>query len=103
MLANLPYVRSAAVPGLPKAASYEPVIALDGGPDGLRVIDRLLAQLLPGPSRRGRRGLLEIGARPGGRRCGRVAESRLPGWSCEIELDLGRLPARRDPPPRQRA
>src|SRR5829696_2616668 len=45
VLANLPYVRSDALPGLPKAASFEPALALDGGTDGLRVIDRLLDQL----------------------------------------------------------
>ena len=42
ILANLPYVRSDAVPTLPVAASFEPTVALDGGPDGLRVIGPLL-------------------------------------------------------------
>ena len=31
VLANLPYVRSDALPELPRATSYEPVVALDGG------------------------------------------------------------------------
>src|SRR5439155_1333740 len=43
--ANLPYVRSGAMPTLPVATSYEPATALDGGPDGLTVIGRLLDQL----------------------------------------------------------
>ena len=33
VLANLPYVRTDALAGLPIAASFEPAIALDGGPD----------------------------------------------------------------------
>src|SRR6185503_5957184 len=48
VLANLPYVRTDAIAGLPIAASFEPRLALDGGPDGLRVIDRLLGQLPEG-------------------------------------------------------
>ena len=90
VLANLPYVRSAAVPELPKAASFEPVVALDGGPDGLRLIDRLLAQL-PGSLAHDGVALLEIGADQAVEMRALVDE-RLPGWSCEIELDLGRLP-----------
>ena len=43
--ANLPYIPSGALPGLPIAASFEPAMALDGGPDGLDVVRRLLAQL----------------------------------------------------------
>jgi release factor glutamine methyltransferase len=90
VLANLPYVRSAAVPDLPKAASYEPAIALDGGPDGLRVIDRLLEQL-PGSLADDGVAALEIGGDQAVEMRA-LAEHRLPGWSCEIELDLGRVP-----------
>jgi release factor glutamine methyltransferase len=90
VLANLPYVRTAAIPGLPIAASFEPALALDGGPDGLRVIDRLLAQL-PGALARDGVALLEIGGDQAVEMRALAAE-RLPGWSCEIELDLGRLP-----------
>jgi release factor glutamine methyltransferase len=90
VLANLPYVRSDAIDGLPKAASFEPVLALDGGPDGLRVIGRLLDQL-PAALEPDGVALLEIGGDqdPGIREL--VAE-RLPGWSCETETDLGGLP-----------
>jgi release factor glutamine methyltransferase len=90
VLANLPYVRSDAVPELPVAASFEPALALDGGPDGLRVISRLLDQLPAGLARDGV-ALLEIGGDQGaGIRA--LVEDRLPGWTCEVELDLGRLP-----------
>lgn len=90
VLANLPYVRSDAVPTLPIAASFEPALALDGGPDGLRVIDRLLG-LLPGALAHAGVAMLEIGGDQAVEMRALVAE-RLPGWSCEIELDLGRLP-----------
>jgi release factor glutamine methyltransferase len=90
VLANLPYVRSDALPTLPKAASFEPVLALDGGADGLRVIDRLVG-LLPEALAVGGAALLEIGGDQAAEMRALVAE-RLPGWSCEIELDLGGLP-----------
>jgi release factor glutamine methyltransferase len=46
ILANLPYVATDALAKLPpQIRDYEPVLALDGGPDGLRVIAKLLAQL----------------------------------------------------------
>jgi release factor glutamine methyltransferase len=90
VLANLPYVRSDAVPTLPKAASFEPALALDGGADGLRVIDRLLG-LLPEALAEGGAALLEIGGDQAEEIRALVAE-RLPGWSCEIEPDLGGLP-----------
>ena len=46
VLANLPYVRGDAMADLPRATTFEPAIALDGGVDGLAVIGRLL-DLLP--------------------------------------------------------
>lgn len=90
VLANLPYVRSDALPGLPKAASFEPALALDGGPDGLRVIARLL-DLLPAAAADGGVAMLEIGGDQAVEMRALVAD-RLPGWWCEIELDLGGLP-----------
>ncbi len=90
VLANLPYVRSDAVPGLPRAAAFEPVLALDGGADGLRLIDRLLGRL-PGSLGEGGVAMLEIGGDQAVEMRALVGE-RLPGWSCEIELDLGGLP-----------
>ena len=88
--ANLPYVRSSAMPTLPIAASFEPATALDGGPDGLTVIGRLLDQLPDALAPDGV-ALLEIGGdqEPELRA---LATERLPGWSCEVERDLGGLP-----------
>ena len=90
VLANLPYVRTDAVPILPVAASFEPALALDGGPDGLRVISRLLDQL-PGGLARDGAALLEIGGDQGAE-IRALVDDRLPGWACDVELDLSRLP-----------
>jgi release factor glutamine methyltransferase len=90
VLGNLPYVRSDVVPELPVAASFEPQMALDGGPDGLRVIARLL-DLLPSGLAADGVALLEIGGDQG-EAIRALATERLPGWSCDVELDLGRLP-----------
>ena len=90
VVANLPYVRTDAIPGLPRAASFEPVLALDGGPDGLRVIARLLDQL-PGSLARSGAALLEIGGDQDAEMRDLAAE-RLPGWDLEVERDLGGLP-----------
>jgi release factor glutamine methyltransferase len=45
VVANLPYIPAGEVPLAPSPASYEPRVALDGGPDGLDLYRRLLAQL----------------------------------------------------------
>jgi release factor glutamine methyltransferase len=42
--ANLPYIPTEKIESL-DVARHEPLAALDGGPDGLRLIDRLLGQL----------------------------------------------------------
>jgi release factor glutamine methyltransferase len=90
VLANLPYVRTEAMPGLPRATSFEPHLALDGGGDGLEIIGRLLNRL---PSVLGIGGvaLLEIGADQRDEIV-RSVEARLPGWRCAVELDLAGLP-----------
>jgi release factor glutamine methyltransferase len=90
VLANLPYVRHDVVPVLPVAASFEPAIALDGGVDGLDIIERLLRQL-PDHLADGGLAFLEIGADQGElvvERCGQL----LPGWRCDVETDLAGLP-----------
>jgi release factor glutamine methyltransferase len=99
VLANLPYVRSDVVPTLPIAASFEPSLALDGGPDGLGVIRRLLERLGEGALAPGGEALLEIGADQEAAIGEAVAEV-LPGWSCRVERDLAGLPrvARIAPP-----
>jgi release factor glutamine methyltransferase len=64
--ANLPYVTTLEWEGLqPEILGYEPRSALDGGPDGLRLIGRLLA-MVPLYLRPGGEVLLEIGAEQGG-------------------------------------
>ena len=63
VMANLPYIASDEVPRL-DVSRYEPTLALDGGPDGLDLVRRLLAQL-PQVANPGALVLLEIGAGQG--------------------------------------
>ncbi|MFH2022136.1 MAG: HemK/PrmC family methyltransferase [Patescibacteria group bacterium] len=45
LIANLPYIPSGRIDQLdPSVKNFEPHLALDGGPDGLRLINRLLCQ-----------------------------------------------------------
>jgi release factor glutamine methyltransferase len=83
-------VRRDAIAGLPRAASFEPVLALDGGDDGLEVIGRLVDRL-PGALADDGVALLEIGADQGDAILDLVSD-RLPGWRCLVELDLAGLP-----------
>ena len=90
VLANLPYIRTDAIDDLPVAASFEPRHALDGGPDGLDVIRRLL-EILPEVLAQRGLALLEIGA---DQEAGIIAVvAGIPGrWSCVVERDLAGLP-----------
>ncbi|MFL5679154.1 MAG: peptide chain release factor N(5)-glutamine methyltransferase [Chloroflexota bacterium] len=88
--ANLPYVASDAMDGLPIAASFEPRTALDGGPGGLAVIGRLLGRLPEALTDDGV-ALLEIGSDQGERIVALAAET-LPAWECTVELDLSGHP-----------
>ncbi|MEA2620796.1 MAG: release factor glutamine methyltransferase [Chloroflexota bacterium] len=90
LLANLPYVRRDAIAGLPIAASFEPVLALDGGVDGLEVIGRLLDRL-PGSLDEDGVALLEIGADQR-EAIVELTADRLPSWRCVVALDLAGLP-----------
>lgn len=90
IMANLPYIPSAEVPELPVAASFEPVVALDGGDQGLELITRLLGQL-PDVLARGGMCLLEIGSEQVERVLQAAAEL-LPGWPLGIEQDLAGEP-----------
>lgn len=63
LVANLPYIAAGDLPGL-AVSRYEPRLALDGGPDGLDLIRRLLLQA-PAACLPGARLLLEIGADQG--------------------------------------
>jgi release factor glutamine methyltransferase len=88
--ANLPYIPSAVLPALPIAASFEPRLALDGGPDGLGLVRRLLDEL-PAASAKGAVALLEIGADQADALAAEVSR-RLPGWVMAIHADLAGLP-----------
>ena len=93
VLANLPYVRTEEVDSLIArrlSAAFEPRVALDGGPDGLAVIARLLDELSWGLAADGE-ALLEIGGDQGPKALALVGE-RLPGWPAETLPDLAGLP-----------
>jgi len=90
LLANLPYIPSGMVPTLPIAASFEPKSALDGGPDGVRVIARLIAQL-PDALRSDGEALLEIGSDQSEAVLALVSELGS-GWSSEVVNDLSGSP-----------
>jgi release factor glutamine methyltransferase len=65
ILSNPPYIPSAYIAGLePDVRAFEPLAALDGGPDGLAAY-RLLAGLLPNLLAKGGLGFLEIGVGQG--------------------------------------
>jgi release factor glutamine methyltransferase len=88
--ANLPYVPTGELPTLARDLSYEPALALDGGPDGLDVVRRLLDSF---PSTLAPDGVafLEIGEGHGEAIAHEVA-LRLPGWRCRVFNDLAGLP-----------
>ncbi len=96
--ANLPYVATGDLAGLARDLAFEPQPALDGGPDGLGVVRRLL-DLLPGTLAADGAALLEIGADQG-EAIAREVVTRLPGWRCVVTADLAGLPrlARIEPP-----
>jgi release factor glutamine methyltransferase len=88
--ANLPYIRTGDLDDLPAPVRFEPPEALDGGPDGLAVIRRLLA-LLPDRLNDGGLALLEIGSDQGDA-IGDAAAALLPLWGCQVVADLAGLP-----------
>jgi len=61
IVANLPYVPSAEVDGRHGSLAFEPRLALDGGPDGLALLRRLL-ETVPDRAAPGATVLVEIGA-----------------------------------------
>jgi release factor glutamine methyltransferase len=61
ILANPPYIESQSIPALmPEVAHHEPLLALDGGPDGLHAY-RAIIPALPGLLAPGGAAVLEIG------------------------------------------
>ncbi len=61
VLANPPYIATPALAGLPEEVrAWEPALALDGGPDGLAVVERILTEA-PRFLRPGGRLLVEVG------------------------------------------
>ena len=90
IVANLPYVPADAVDRLPIAASFEPRSALDGGPDGLAVIRRMLERL-PDALVADGTALLEIGSdQPVMLQA--AIDALLPGWRAAFEPDLSGAP-----------
>ncbi len=47
VLANLPYIPSGEIAGLQPEVSHDPLLALDGGGDGLDLVRRLISDLGP--------------------------------------------------------
>ena len=88
--ANLPYVTSGAIEALAPDLAFEPRSALDGGPDGLDIIRRLLERL-PAVLEADGVALLEIGSDQAEGIAAAVA-TLLPGWRCEVRPDLAGLP-----------
>lgn len=90
LVANLPYIPSDAIPTLPPDVLAEPLIALDGGIDGLDLVRRLLAGL-PRATVPGALVLLELGA---GQADAVTALTRavLPGWMLSWREDLAGVP-----------
>jgi len=84
IVANLPYIPTAELDHLP-AAQHEPRLALDGGPDGLVLIARLLDQS-PRVLAAGGLILLEIGADQGTAVC-EAALQVFPGSAVSVSHD----------------
>jgi release factor glutamine methyltransferase len=89
LVANLPYVPSADVPQAPDPVSFEPRLALDGGPDGLDLYRRLLAGL-PGLLAPGACALFEAAPGTIGPLRERI-EAAFPGCAAEIGRDYAGL------------
>jgi len=86
VVANPPYLQSGAIAGLPReVAAFEPRLALDGGPDGLRVIRRLVAAA-PGALRPGGWLLMEIGEEQAGPIASLMAAEGFSGIASRLDL-----------------
>jgi release factor glutamine methyltransferase len=87
VVANLPYIPTGQCAALPVSVrDHEPWLALDGGPDGLAIVQRLLTQA-PGVLRPGGGLLIEIGADQG-RAASRLARTYFPQAKTRVHPDL---------------
>ena len=88
IMANLPYIPSAELPTL-AVSQYEPLMALDGGADGLELVRRLLSQIVTLINSGGLT-LLEIGAGQG-ILAQQLAQDVFPKAHVTFELDYAGL------------
>ena len=87
IVSNPPYIPTGECASLPASVrDHEPRLALDGGPDGLNVIRRLLAQA-PAGLRPGGAVLIEIGADQG-EAASRLARTFFPRAAIRVHPDL---------------
>ncbi len=85
--ANLPYVRSGDLEAAPpEIRQHEPRLGLDGGPDGLRLIGRLLRDAAP-HLKPGGALFAEIGEEQGEAAC-KLAQQSFPKARIEVKRDL---------------
>jgi len=90
ILSNPPYIVSDILPTLmPEVRDHEPQMALDGGPDGLRMIERLLAQA-PAHLRPGGAIFIEIGYDQG-QSASAIARRYFPKATVRVHPDLAGL------------
>jgi release factor glutamine methyltransferase len=85
LTANLPYIPTETLKDLP-IYHQEPIVAMDGGADGLDLIRRLLAKIT-GKMMRGSLILLEIETRQG-LAVSALARGAFPGADIQIKIDL---------------
>ncbi|MFN8519154.1 MAG: peptide chain release factor N(5)-glutamine methyltransferase [Chloroflexota bacterium] len=89
LVANLPYIPSETIPTLAPDVRAEPLLALDGGFDGLDLVRRLLAGL-PRATVPGALALLELGSDQSDA-VSALVRAVLPGWTLDWREDLAGL------------
>ena len=90
IVSNPPYLKRDEIPRLPTEVAREPIIALDGGVDGLETTERLLRQA-PGSLRPGGSVLVEIAPEQLEAVC-RMARDAMAGAQVTVATDLLGLP-----------